>query len=156
MSIKRIVPCLDCDLQVSEGRVVKGVEFKQIKYAGNPVELANKYCEQGADEIVLLDISASKEKRDTMKNLVLPLFGMEIEPFGNYFFSERYIVKNIYEGSIADEIGLSVNDPLILNGWKYDLKKRFAMLRIEVKKRKAGFMESTIQLITSIDSNNLL
>ena len=70
MSTKRIIPCLDCDLQVPEGRVVKGVEFKQIKYAGNPVELANKYYEQGADELVLLDITASKEKRATMKNVV--------------------------------------------------------------------------------------
>lgn len=70
MLTKRIVPCLDCDLQVPEGRVVKGVEFKQIKYAGNPVELANKYYEQGADEIVLLDITASREKRATMKNVV--------------------------------------------------------------------------------------
>ena len=122
-----------------------------------------EYFREGKAENVLLALGTRKQKtfdnainRDSMKNLVLPLFGMEIEPFGNYFFSERYIVKNIYEGSIADEIGLSVNDPLILNGWKYDLKKRFAMLRIEVKKRKAGFMESTIQLITSIDSNNLL
>jgi cyclase len=70
MPIKRIIPCLDCDLQVPEGRVVKGIEFKQIKYAGNPVELAKKYFEQGADELVLLDISASKEKRATMKNVV--------------------------------------------------------------------------------------
>jgi len=70
MLTKRIMPCLDCDVQVPEGRVVKGVEFKQIKYAGNPVELANKYYEQGADEIVLLDITASKEKRATMKNVV--------------------------------------------------------------------------------------
>lgn len=70
MLTKRIIPCLDCDLQVPEGRVVKGIEFKQIKYAGNPVELANKYYEQGVDEIVLLDITASKEKRSTMKNVV--------------------------------------------------------------------------------------
>ena len=70
MITKRIIPCLDCDLQVPEGRVVKGVEFKQIRYAGNPVELANKYYEQGADELVLLDITASREKRATMKNVV--------------------------------------------------------------------------------------
>ena len=41
MLTKRIIPCLDCDLQVPEGRVVKGVEFKEIKYAGNPVDLAS-------------------------------------------------------------------------------------------------------------------
>ena len=70
MLSKRIIPCLDCDLQVPEGRVVKGVEFKQIRYAGNPVELATKYYEQGADEIVFLDITASHERRQTMANVI--------------------------------------------------------------------------------------
>lgn len=70
MLTKRIIPCLDCDLQVPEGRVVKGVEFKEIKYAGNPVELATKYYEEGADEIVILDITASHERRETMKDVI--------------------------------------------------------------------------------------
>ncbi|MDL2246240.1 imidazole glycerol phosphate synthase subunit HisF [Methanobrevibacter sp. OttesenSCG-928-K11] len=70
MLTKRIIPCLDCDLEVPEGRVVKGVEFKQIKYAGNPVELATKYYEEGADEITILDITASAEKRGTMTEVV--------------------------------------------------------------------------------------
>ena len=70
MLTKRIIPCLDCDLQVPEGRVVKGVEFKQIRYAGNPVELATKYYEDGADEIVILDITASHERRGTMVDVI--------------------------------------------------------------------------------------
>lgn len=70
MLTKRIIPCLDCDLQVPEGRVVKGVEFKEIKYAGNPVELATKYYNDGADEIVILDITASHERRETMADVI--------------------------------------------------------------------------------------
>ena len=70
MLTKRIIPCLDCDLQVPEGRVVKGVEFKQIRYAGNPVELATKYYEDGAYEIVILDITASHERRGTMVDVI--------------------------------------------------------------------------------------
>ena len=70
MLTKRIIPCLDCDLQVSEGRVVKGVEFKEIKYAGNPVDLATRYYEMGADEIVILDITASYERRATMADVI--------------------------------------------------------------------------------------
>lgn len=70
MLSKRIIPCLDCDLQVPNGRVVKGVEFKQIKYAGDPVELANKYYQDGADEIVFLDITASHERRETMTSVI--------------------------------------------------------------------------------------
>ncbi|MFL1455185.1 imidazole glycerol phosphate synthase subunit HisF [Marinobacter sp. GN3S48] len=58
---KRIIPCLDVD----KGRVVKGVNFVDIRDAGDPVEVARKYNEQGADEITFLDITASHESRDT-------------------------------------------------------------------------------------------
>ena len=61
MLLRRVIPCLDVD----KGRVVKGVEFVDIRDAGDPVELAARYQEQGADEIVFLDITASHERRDT-------------------------------------------------------------------------------------------
>jgi len=70
MLARRIIPCLDCDLGVPDGRVVKGVEFKQIRYAGIPWELACKYYEDGADEIVFLDITASHERRETMVSVI--------------------------------------------------------------------------------------
>lgn len=70
MLTKRIIPCLDCDLAVPKGRVVKGVRFKRIRYAGVPWELAKKYSEEGADEIVLLDITASCERRTTMVEVI--------------------------------------------------------------------------------------
>ncbi|MFH1788502.1 MAG: imidazole glycerol phosphate synthase subunit HisF [Candidatus Altiarchaeota archaeon] len=70
MLTKRVIPCLDCDLSVPEGRVVKGVKFKQIRYAGVPWELARRYYEEGADEIVFLDITASHERRDTMVSVI--------------------------------------------------------------------------------------
>jgi imidazole glycerol-phosphate synthase subunit HisF len=70
MLARRIIPCLDCDLGVPGGRVVKGIEFKQIRYAGVPWELAGKYYEDGADEIVFLDITASHERRDTMVSVI--------------------------------------------------------------------------------------
>ncbi len=70
MLTKRIIPCLDCDLSVPEGRVVKGIRFKQIRYAGEPAELAKRYSKEGADEIVFLDITASHERRDTMLHVI--------------------------------------------------------------------------------------
>ncbi|MFO7819584.1 MAG: imidazole glycerol phosphate synthase subunit HisF [Halanaerobacter sp.] len=66
MLTKRIIPCLDVD----DGRVVKGVNFVDIKDAGDPVELAEVYDQQGADELVFLDITASSDKRETMVELV--------------------------------------------------------------------------------------
>ncbi|MBI5159014.1 imidazole glycerol phosphate synthase subunit HisF [Candidatus Micrarchaeota archaeon] len=70
MLAKRVIPCLDCDLSVANGRVVKGVEFQNIRYAGVPWELAAKYSEAGADEIVFLDITASADRRETMVKVV--------------------------------------------------------------------------------------
>lgn len=63
---KRVIPCLDVD----KGRVVKGMHFKSIKDAGDPVLLAEKYSKEGADELVFLDITASEQQRETIKSLV--------------------------------------------------------------------------------------
>lgn len=68
---KRIIPCFDTMLdEQGKAVVVKGIEFEQLKYAGDPVELAKRYDAQGADELVFLDISASYEGRDTMITMV--------------------------------------------------------------------------------------
>ena len=66
MLAKRIIPCLD----VTGGRVVKGVQFVNLRDAGDPVELAARYNEQGADELVFLDITASSDARDILADLV--------------------------------------------------------------------------------------
>lgn len=66
MVTKRIIPCLD----IKDGRTVKGVNFVELRDAGDPVELAQRYSEEGADELVFLDITATKEKRKTLVDLV--------------------------------------------------------------------------------------
>jgi imidazole glycerol-phosphate synthase subunit HisF len=66
MLTKRIIPCLD----IKDGRTVKGVNFENIRYAGDPVELAVRYCREGADELVFLDITATNDKRKTLSDLV--------------------------------------------------------------------------------------
>ena len=63
---KRIIPCLDVDA----GRVVKGVQFVDIRDAGDPVEIARRYDKEGADELTFLDITASSDQRDTMVHVV--------------------------------------------------------------------------------------
>ena len=66
MLTKRIIPCLD----IKNGRTVKGVNFLELRDAGDPVELAAKYAQTGADELVFLDISATEERRRTLIDLV--------------------------------------------------------------------------------------
>lgn len=77
MITKRIIPCLD----VKEGRVVKGIQFVGLRDAGDPVELAKFYDEEGADELVFLDISASHEGRKTMVEVVEQVAAQLAIPF---------------------------------------------------------------------------
>jgi len=77
MLSKRIIPCLD----IKEGRVVKGVKFLGLRDAGDPVEVAKVYDQQGADELVFLDITASFEKRKTLVQLVEKIAGNIFMPF---------------------------------------------------------------------------
>lgn len=72
MFTKRIIPCLD----VNNGRVVKGVNFVDLKDAGDPVEIAKAYDAAGADEVVFLDITASCEQRDTVVDMVRKVAAM--------------------------------------------------------------------------------
>jgi len=74
---KRIIPCLD----VKNSRVVKGLHFESIKDAGDPVLLAKKYSDEGADELVFLDITASEEQRETIKTLVTKIAQVIDIPF---------------------------------------------------------------------------
>jgi len=73
---KRIIPCLDVD----NGRVVKGVRFVEIRDAGDPVEIARRYDEQGADELTFLDITASSDNRETMVHVVEAVAGQVFIP----------------------------------------------------------------------------
>ena len=66
MLAKRIIPCLD----VKAGRVVKGINFEGLRDAGDPVEIARRYDEQGADELTFLDITASSDERDIILHVV--------------------------------------------------------------------------------------
>jgi cyclase len=76
MLAKRIIPCLDVD----NGRVVKGVRFVEIRDAGDPVEIARRYDEQGADELTFLDITASSDDRETMVHVVEAIAGQVFIP----------------------------------------------------------------------------
>ncbi|MEO8458873.1 MAG: imidazole glycerol phosphate synthase subunit HisF, partial [Chloroflexota bacterium] len=77
MLTKRIIPCFD----VADGRVVKGIQFKNLRDAGDPVELAKVYYEEGADELVFLDIKASPDRRDTAVQMVRAVADQVFIPF---------------------------------------------------------------------------
>ncbi|MBE3568934.1 MAG: imidazole glycerol phosphate synthase subunit HisF [Bacillales bacterium] len=119
MITKRIIPCLD----VKDGRVVKGIQFVELRDAGDPVELARVYDEQGADELVFLDISASHEGRKTMVDVVKAVASELAIPFtvGGGIHSLDDMKKILRAG--ADKVSLNtaaVNHPsLITEGAEY-------------------------------------
>ena len=84
MLARRVIPCLDVD----DGRVVKGTSFVNLRDAGDPVELAVLYDQEGADEVVFLDIAASRERRGIMETVVRRTAEVLTIPFTSIFFSK--------------------------------------------------------------------
>jgi serine protease Do len=95
-------------------------------------------------------------ERDRRENVIYPLFGMKLEEVGQFLFRKQFVVRKVLPGSIADETGLSRDDPLSIQGWKIDEENRFAVMQIYVKKKKAGFLESAVQLAAYLESENFI
>ncbi|MEL7833862.1 imidazole glycerol phosphate synthase subunit HisF [Fodinibius sp. Rm-B-1B1-1] len=114
MLAKRIIPCLD----IKDGRTVKGVNFEGLRDAGDPVELARRYSDEGADELVFLDITATKEKRKTLVELVTKI-AQEIDiPFtvGGGISNTKQIAEILHAG--ADKVSMNsaiVRNPELIN-----------------------------------------
>lgn len=120
MLTKRIIPCLD----IKNGRTVKGVNFENLRDAGNPVELAKQYAQLGADELVFLDISATQENRQTMIDLVLKVAEHINIPFtvGGGINSVEDVDRLLKAG--ADKVSINssaVKNPQLIN----DLAEKF-------------------------------
>ena len=114
MLTKRIIPCLD----IKNGRTVKGVNFEGLRDAGDPVELAKRYSEEGADELVFLDITATLEKRKTLVELVKRIATEINIPFtvGGGIKTVDEIEELLKSG--ADKVSLNssiVKDPELIN-----------------------------------------
>ena len=129
---KRIIPCLD----IKDGRTVKGINFEGIRDAGDPVELARKYSETGADELVFLDITATVEKRKTLIELVERI-SEEIQiPFtvGGGVKSVEDAVALVRAG--ADKISVNssaVNRPELIRELAKELGSQCVVLAIDTK-----------------------
>ncbi|HOX82213.1 MAG TPA: imidazole glycerol phosphate synthase subunit HisF [Chryseolinea sp.] len=133
MLTKRIIPCLD----IKDGRTVKGVNFVSLRDAGDPVELAARYAQQGADELVFLDISATNEERKTFASLVKDIARHINIPFtvGGGISSVADVAPLLEAG--ADKVSINsaaVRNPQLIN----DLSKAFGaqciVLAIDARK----------------------
>lgn len=129
---KRIIPCLD----IQNGRTVKGVNFKDIKDAGDPIELAKKYAEQGADELVFLDITATIENRGTLVELVKNIAKEINIPFtvGGGINSVADVSNIINAG--ADKVSINssaVKNPKLISGISKEFGSQCTVVAIDTK-----------------------
>lgn len=132
MLTKRIIPCLD----IRDGRTVKGVNFLDIKDAGDPVELADYYSKQGADELVFLDITATVEKRKTLITLVKEVASAINIPFtvGGGISTVADVSALLQQG--ADKISVNTSafeNPSIIQDMAFEFGSQCIVLAIDTK-----------------------
>ena len=134
MFTKRIIPCLD----VNNGRVVKGVNFVDLKDAGDPVEIAKAYDAAGADELVFLDITASCEERDTVVDMVRQVAANVFIPFtvGGGIRTVDDFKKLLREG--ADKISVNsaaIDRPELITEAAEKFGSQCVVVAIDAKRR---------------------
>ena len=137
MFTKRIIPCLD----VNKGRVVKGVNFVDLKDAGDPVEIAKAYDAAGADELVFLDITASCEERDTVVDMVRQVAANVFIPFtvGGGIRTVDDFKKLLREG--ADKISVNsaaIDRPELITEAAEKFGSQCVVVAIDAKRREDG------------------
>lgn len=137
MLTKRIIPCLD----IKEGRTVKGVNFEQIRDAGDPVELATIYAKEGADELVFLDITATNERRKTLSELVNKIAHHINIPFtvGGGISSVEDVQLLLKNG--ADKISVNTSafkNPDLIDQLALEFGTQCVVLAIDTKKESDG------------------
>lgn len=137
MFTKRIIPCLD----VNNGRVVKGVNFVQLRDAGDPVEIAKAYDAAGADELVFLDITASCEQRDTVVDMVRRVAANVFIPFtvGGGIRTVDDFKKLLREG--ADKISVNsaaIDRPELISEAADKFGSQCVVVAIDAKRREDG------------------
>ena len=132
MLTKRIIPCLD----IKNGRTVKGINFLDLKDAGDPIELAQKYSDEGADELVFLDISATEEQRKTLVDLVRKVAATINIPFtvGGGISSVNDVEILLNNG--ADKIAINssaVKNPNLINDLALNFGSQCVVVAIDAK-----------------------
>ena len=132
MLTKRIIPCLD----IKNGRTVKGINFLDLKDAGDPIELAQKYSDEGADELVFLDISATEEQRKTLVDLVRKVAATMNIPFtvGGGISSVNDVEILLKNG--ADKIAINssaVKNPNLINDLALNFGSQCVVVAIDAK-----------------------
>jgi S1-C subfamily serine protease len=168
------------DQQILEGSNIRSVNGEQVNapqgllipalqdilFQARPGELValetSKGKEGPLEQYVLITVPrpelplAEAARLDSRERMAAPLFGLILAPTVGKSFSPSYLVKKVIRGSIADEAGLSEEDPVSIRGFRVEEKEGYVLMEINVKKRRAGYMETTMRLPALLDSPDTL
>ncbi|MDR0997768.1 MAG: trypsin-like peptidase domain-containing protein [Treponema sp.] len=168
------------DLQIAEGSIIRTINGERISASQGLLipALQDTFFSARPGELVALETSApgagtsrrviirtvarpdvplvEAAKLDSRERMAAPLFGLILAPTVGKSFSPSYLVKRVVRGSIADEAGLSEQDPVSIRGFRVLEKDGYALMEINVKKRRMGYLETTMQLPALLDSPDTL
>jgi predicted metalloprotease with PDZ domain len=169
------------ELQIAEGSIIRTINGEKISAPQGLLipALQDTFFSARPGELVALETSmpgsgtelsrhiirtvarpdvplVEASKLDSRERMAAPLFGLILAPTVGKSFSPSYLVKRVVRGSIADEAGLSEQDPVSIRGFRVLEKDGYALMEINVKKRRMGYLETTMQLPALLDSPDTL
>ncbi len=164
-------PALDAGLQV--GDLITGIDGWEPRRIG---EAQRVVLSRSPESLLRIAVSRENESFETVialearpyspiedilaierpEDLFPALFGMRVQDISALPWQRNFVITRVYPGTIADETGLSEQDPFSVQNWRVDLDRDIALLQIVIKKRKAGFLESGIQLASFLEIDNFL
>jgi S1-C subfamily serine protease len=161
--------------QIAEGLYIAGVNGEEVSasqgalipalqdrlFPGRPGELVSLTTSGGERRVLMTaprpDMPlVDAAKKDSRERMVAPLFGLILSPSTNRGLSASYLVKKVVRGSIADEAGLSEQDPVTIRGFRMEEEEGYVLLDINVKKRRMGYLETYMRLPALLDSPDTL
>jgi hypothetical protein len=147
------------ELSVPQGALIPALQ--DLLFSSRPGELVVLENSEGARAILRTtarpDLPLSDAaKADSKERIAAPLFGLVLSSPSNRAFSSSFLVKRVVRGSVADEAGLSENDPVSIRSFRMDEAAGIALMEINVKRRRSGYMETTMRLPALLDSPDTL
>jgi S1-C subfamily serine protease len=161
--------------QVPEGSLIKTINhetlsapqgalipaYQDMLFPGRPGELVALETSDGVRRVLITaprpDVPlAAAAKIDSRERMAAPLFGLILAPSLGNSFSPAFLVKKVVRGSIADEAGLSEHDPVSIRGFRVEEEEGYVLMDINVKKRRMGYLETTMRLPAALDSPDTL
>ncbi|MDR2631451.1 MAG: S1C family serine protease [Spirochaetaceae bacterium] len=147
------------EVRASQGGLIPALQ--DLLFPNRPGELVALETSDGIRRVLITERRpevplARAARLDSRERMAAPLFGLILAPTAGNIFSPAYLIKRVVRGSIADEAGLSEQDPISIRGFKVEEKAGYALLDINVKKRRLGYLETSMRLPAALDSPDTL